>query len=270
MGQLILRLLVVLNNEKLDSTNYHIAMTLLNHYHNITTLSITEVAKLCNVSKSTVSKFARSIGFDDYFDLKDAAVFIENRFQNDLNYVSNILSSIERLGTESYFDAIIKDIEAYKKQIDLQAIDRLASDLLNYENVAAFGLLFSESAAIDLQYKLAYNGKFIVTFQSDIKQEEYIEQANEDTLIIIFSNSGNFLAKQQLRAGTPKKNVFKHTKAKIVAVTSNTEVKDYPFVADGIYFPHQTEIQTHAVLYQIIMDMLVSRFRYYRKLESEQ
>ncbi|MCM2981772.1 MULTISPECIES: MurR/RpiR family transcriptional regulator [Niallia] len=268
MGQLIVRLLTILNNERLDSTNYHIAITLLNHYNEISHLSISEVAKLCNVSKSTISKFARSIGFDDYFDLKDAAPFIENRYQNDLNYVSNILSSIEKLGTESYFDAIIKDIEAYKREIDLEAIDRLAKDILHFKNVASFGLLFSESAAFDLQYKLAYNGKFIVTFQSDRKQEEYIEEAEEDTLIIIFSNSGNFLEKQQLRAGTPKKNVFKNTKAKIVVISSNPKVNDYDFVQDSILFPHQTDIQTHSFIYQIVMDMLVSRFRYYRRKES--
>jgi DNA-binding MurR/RpiR family transcriptional regulator len=232
VGQLIVRLLTILNNERLDSTNYHIAITLLNHYNEISHLSISEVAKLCNVSKSTISKFARSIGFDDYFD------------------------------------AIIKDIEAYKREIDLEAIDRLAKDILHFKNVASFGLLFSESAAFDLQYKLAYNGKFIVTFQSDRKQEEYIEEAEEDTLIIIFSNSGNFLEKQQLRAGTPKKNVFKNTKAKIVVISSNPKVNDYDFVQDSILFPHQTDIQTHSFIYQIVMDMLVSRFRYYRRKES--
>ena len=94
MGLLIIRLLNLLNNEPTDSTNNYIGLTMINHYDQIQTLSIGEFAALCHVSKSTVSKFARTLGFDDYGDLKDNAAFIENRFNNPLNYRSNIMCSI--------------------------------------------------------------------------------------------------------------------------------------------------------------------------------
>ena len=38
----------------------------------------------------------------------------------------------------------------------MRSIDELAKCLTTYNKVGAFGLLFSESAAIDFQYKLAY------------------------------------------------------------------------------------------------------------------
>ncbi len=71
MGPLIIRLLTVLNNETTSSTYYHIAQTLLNNYSIIDKSSISDIATLCTVSKSTISKFARSIGFEDYYELLD-------------------------------------------------------------------------------------------------------------------------------------------------------------------------------------------------------
>ena len=43
----------------------------LNNYSIIDKSSISDIATLCTVSKSTISKFARSIGFEDYYELKN-------------------------------------------------------------------------------------------------------------------------------------------------------------------------------------------------------
>lgn len=263
MGPLIIRLLTLLNNEDTSSTYYHIAETILSNYDSIDKSSISDVAALCNVSKSTISKFARSIGFNDYFDLRKSSTFTENKYHFDLNYISNIINPIETNGYDDYLDAIIKDITAFKDQSNMNSINDLAKCLVEYDKVGAFGLLFSESAAIDFQYKLAYSGKFIVTYQSDIKQIEFIEQADEDTLLIIFSNSGGFLQRQQLREDIPYKSIFNNTKAKIFVITANEDVRNFSFVHDIILFPHKTIFQTHPFIYQIVMDFIVSKYRHY-------
>ena len=46
MGNLLNRLLIMLNDNDLDSTNYHIAMTLLMNFYLLSELSIGEVAIL--------------------------------------------------------------------------------------------------------------------------------------------------------------------------------------------------------------------------------
>ncbi|MBO0449456.1 MurR/RpiR family transcriptional regulator [Enterococcus sp. MJM12] len=270
MGLLIIRLLTLINNEKTDSTFFHIASTLIENYSLIAHTSISEMAKICTVSKSTMSKFARKIGFDDYYDLKDHAPFVEDRYQNKLNYLTNIISAIETKGIDAYFEAVEQDIQAVRESLDMAIINEIAQDLIKYKKVASFGLLFSESAALDLQYKLAYNGKFIYTFQDDKKQEEFIRNAQEDTLIIIFSNSGNFLRQQQLEQGNPQKNLFRYTKAKLIAITSDKTINQLSYVDQALTFPHSTSIQTHAFLYQIIMDIIVSRYRYYIQQDSIQ
>lgn len=56
MGILLNRLLIVLNNSDLKSTDYHIASTLLSNFNLINDMTIGELADLCSVSKSTNSK----------------------------------------------------------------------------------------------------------------------------------------------------------------------------------------------------------------------
>ena len=83
---------------------------------------------------------------------------------------------------DDYFHTIQEDLKAAYENLDWEAIDRFVEDLVRYEKVAAFGLMFSETAAVDLQVKLGYNGKFIVTNMNDSKQIEYLRNADEDTL----------------------------------------------------------------------------------------
>lgn len=265
MGLLIIRLLNVLNNERMDSTFYHIAQILVDNYEIIAYKSISEMAILCNVSKSTMSKFSRKIGFDDYYDLKDYAPFIENRYNNDLNYITNIIDVLENDGVDPYFDAVIRDIKSLKEAIDMNEIDKLAKKIVYAKRVATFGLLFSESAAIDFQYKLAYIGKLAYTFQDEDKQEEFIRNADKETLIVIFSNSGNFLKLQQMQLGNPRKKVFRETKAATVVITANSEISKLPYVNQTILVPHNTSIQTHTFLFQIIMDLIITRYRFFKQ-----
>jgi DNA-binding MurR/RpiR family transcriptional regulator len=56
MGSLLNRLLIILNDSDPQSTEYYIALILLENYELIEALSIGEVANMCSVSKSAISK----------------------------------------------------------------------------------------------------------------------------------------------------------------------------------------------------------------------
>ena len=260
MGNLLNRLLIMLNDNDLDSTNYHIAMTLLMNFHSLCELSIGEVAKLCSVSKSTISKFIRTLNFEDYADFKYSAAFKENKFGFNLNYNQNIAESIEKEGYKTYLDHVQGDIASLDLTMTADAVQELAYDLTVYKKVAAFGLLFSEIGALDLQMKLAYNGKFIVTNLDDVKQDTFIQRADEDTLIIIYSNSGFYIEKQQMSEFHEKKD-FSNIRAKIVMITGNPKMKDHPAVDSCISFQHNSHIQTHSIIYPLINDRIVMEYR---------
>lgn len=262
MSILIIRLLSLINTAPIESSNYHIALTLLTNLDQIALLSISEVAHLCNVSKSKLSKFAKDLGFDDYLDLKDNSIFIENRFNNDFNYIDSILKYIQNNDIHAFKNILQNDIQTLFSDTYTKQFYRLAQDIAHYQKVAAFGTLFSEIGAIDLQYKLAYNGKYIVSFTDDMKQEKFINEADENTLIIVYSDTGVFIEKHVVRLGQPKKRSFENTKAKVVLITSNEKMKNHPFIDDSIIFPRTVKtVHTHGTLYTLINTLVTNEYR---------
>jgi len=260
MGILLNRLLTVLNDSDSNSTAYHIALTLLMNFYSLCDLSIGAVAKLCDVSKSTISKFIRSLEFEDYADFKAAAPFKENKYGFKLNYNQNIADFIDQKGYDEYLKCVENDIACLNGSIAAENIKALANDLKQYKKVASFGLLFSEIGALDLQMKLAYNGKFIITNINDVKQDTFIQSADEETLIIIYSNSGSYIQRYQLSEFQEQKDYSK-TKAKIVLITGNDKMENHPAVDLCICFKHNSDIQTHSVIYPLINDMIIMEYR---------
>lgn len=270
MGSLYIRLFVVLNEEKPDSAFYHIALMMLKHMDALQSFSIGELSMICNVSKSTISKFIRKIGYEDFADFRYAAIFMDNKYRTDINYVDNVMGFLERNSPDVYFLTVIQDITATWRNMDWNAVDRLVKDIAEYEEVAAFGYMFSESAALDLQIKLGFNRKFIFTKQNDLKQDEYIERAGADTLIIIFSDSGEYLNRYPCISDFTNKRIFDRTKAKIVVVTSNPEVEKDPRVAYYVPYWKTSALRTHRTVYGILTDIIAFRYRQFIRREREQ
>ncbi|HBN55352.1 MAG TPA: MurR/RpiR family transcriptional regulator [Lachnospiraceae bacterium] len=265
MGMLYNRLLIILNEESSDSTYYHIALLMLQHCEELNDMSIQELADLCSVSKSTISKFIRFIGYEDLADFKYASIFQENKYHYNTNYVNDVMKYIEQNSMDSFILTLHQDISASYMNLDWSRVNQLAADLADYQNVAAFGLLFSETAALDLQAKLAYNKKFIVTNQNDLKQERYILNAKEDTLIIIFTDSGMYLDRYDQIGDFANKHVFDHTKAKIVAITSNPALKEDPRIAYCICYQKSRSLCTHRIVYGVLTDIIAYQYRTYVK-----
>lgn len=260
MGILLNRLLIILNDSEAASTDYHIARTLIQNFYELHLLSIGEVARLCSVSKSTISKFIRSLGFEDYADFRASSVFEENKYGFNLNYNQNIAEYIDQNGLDAYLRCIEDDIKDFRAFYDLGTIRELAHDLTVYKKVAAFGLLFSELGAMDLQMKLAYNGKFILSILSDTKQDHYIRSADEDTLIIVYSNSGGYIERYQLSEFQEAKH-YAEVRAKLVLITANKEMMSHPAVDLCVCYRHLSSIQSHSVLYPLVNDAIIKEYR---------
>ena len=265
MGMVLHRLLVALLEEDLNTTNYHVAKLLIENFALLNQLTIDQVATLCDVSKSTISKFIRKIGFSDYGEFRDA---LPNVPHSQYSYNTNVINYLENHSFSDYSQLVISNIQLLDGSIEASNANLLVADLLAYKKVAAFGLLYSQTAAIDLQTKLAYNDKYIYTCLNDVKQHEYIEAAGQDSLIIIFSHSGDYLKKHQMTQGNVDKSAFKKTKAKIVVITANKELENNPLVDYCVVYPVANEITTHSIIFALISDYLTLHFRLAKKAGS--
>lgn len=70
MYNLTIILLSTINSELINSNNYRIAKYILENMRALEDISITELAKECYVSNSSISRFCRDIGLRDYNELK--------------------------------------------------------------------------------------------------------------------------------------------------------------------------------------------------------
>ena len=123
MGILYTRLLIVLNDRDLYSTDYHIALVMLQNMQRLAELSIQELAGLCNVSKSTISKFIRELGYEDFADFRSAAIFEDNKYHNSFNFVQDVMGFLEEHPTDSYFLEILRDMQESYASLDWSAGD---------------------------------------------------------------------------------------------------------------------------------------------------
>ncbi len=267
MGILSTRLLIILNEEETDSTYYHIALTMLEHMDELEDLSITQLAALCAVSKSTLSKFIRFIGYEDYSEFR---YDLPNRYVHEAysgNYVNNVMGYMDEHGPEAMIGAVEEDIRALYETLDWDTVDRLVEDIDSHSRIGVFGMMFSESAALDFQTKLAHNHKFVVTNLSGIKQERFIRQAGSDTLLILFSNSGEYLDHYGNLDGFHGPGLFDSTEAKVVLITANEAMREDPRVAYCLTYPRTHEVCTHRVIYSILTDLIT--WRYHTRLVSK-
>lgn len=241
-------LLSTIASEKNGSTNSIIATYILGHLDELQGLGIKEMAKKCNVAVSSISRFCKEIGLNDFVELKELIASLNFYFQKQ-SY-SPLLS--QRIEDYSYI--INKSINMVKQSIDLHQIIKLCHDLNSFQNIAAFGLLKAESVAINLQTDLLMLGKQIYTNISYLQQIEYILNAKEEDLIIIFSYTGSYFDYPSLRALTKKLNA-----PKIWMISSNQDT--YPsFINELITFNSPQDQASHPYQLQFIGSLITQEY----------
>ena len=79
-GKLPVVLLAELAAGRSDSTNCRIASYLLAHVQEAEDLGVEQLAAACYVSKSSISRFCREIGLEDFTELRDLLRHLINSF----------------------------------------------------------------------------------------------------------------------------------------------------------------------------------------------
>lgn len=96
------------------STEHHIASVMLENIYQLTHVSIGELARMCNVSKSTMSKFVRDMGFDDYkdFRLEAGRLYVKEKYGHEDTNI-NITDFIISKGDSAYLDVLKQDLDLF-------------------------------------------------------------------------------------------------------------------------------------------------------------
>lgn len=233
-GKLPIVFLSTLASEKKDSTNSQIATYLLNHLDDIKDIGIQEMAKECSVAMSSISRFCKEIGLNDFNELRELLISTKMNFEQ---YSS---SSKAKNRLEEYSLKVKESITMVEKSIDMQQIDALCKEIQKYQQVGIFGLLML--------------GKQTYSHISYKQQLQYISSTNEDDLLIIFSYTGCYFDYTDIRT---LKNKLK--KPQIWLISSKKE--SYPdFIDHVITFDSKQDQNSHPYQLQFIASLIAQEY----------
>jgi hypothetical protein len=179
-------LLGIINTQSPDSVDYSIAHYIMQHTGELDHISVGELAAQCQVSNASISRFCRRIGLEDYLDLQ----ILTRSFRHDAAEKFHVNHSIT--SNEDFLNESIYQIEQFKRSLDQSFLQKLVHEIHEYKHVAAFGHMQSGNVALNLQHDLSVCRKLIDSSHVYQMQREYIKNAGNDTLILIFSVKGGF------------------------------------------------------------------------------
>ena len=222
MKSLFYRLIIFLDTASEDDTNYNIAWYMAHNFQKVSTMGISQLAKECYVSPATISRFCRTLGYENYAHLKQECHSFSSdskKFNNLIQVPFDMMKNNPKEATQFYAQQICQDINALSNKLDWKTIDQVLKLIHNSENVAFFGTQFSHSAALHFQTDLLMLEKFTMAYMEIERQLECAKKLDEDAVAIIISLNGNYAL-----GSTKIVQYLKKSKAKIVFLTGRKDV----------------------------------------------
>ncbi|MBQ2310495.1 MAG: MurR/RpiR family transcriptional regulator [Erysipelotrichales bacterium] len=184
---LLTSLLSILNTNDTEDTNFHIAKYILEHFQELDRLSIYDLAEECFVSRSSIQRFVKTIGYDSFTSLKNTVSEVAAHQKTILSY-TDYTHYAEHL--VSSLDEMAKDI------IDTIYSSRWADEFLvrihDTKNVVVLTAEDSASSIRSLQQDLMSVGKLIRVVTNSTSSLSILQDLTPDDLLVTCSASGNF------------------------------------------------------------------------------
>ncbi|MCR5449688.1 MAG: hypothetical protein K6F23_09845 [Solobacterium sp.] len=201
MTNLLYMLMNFLNNSIKKDTNYYLALALAQNITSLPAWSLERTAAECNVSVSTLNRFFKDMGFENFSGAKKILLhdehskdilFDETSRQKTSEAIGRTLENINRIDPKVFRSAVDKMIQskkiifyAYgnninltlKTQVELMKLNKLAIcniDILRQNQT------IREADADDLLFCISINGKSLVT--SEIK--DYVTEKKMKSILV--------------------------------------------------------------------------------------
>ena len=225
----LLCLLEFYNTYETDEIYHKIAEKMLENFSVVSEMSISELSDFLFVSQSTIYRFIKMIGYENYNQMKAGQItFLENYYLQG-RYVSQN-ANINHF--DNYIDYMLKKIHVLKeKNIHVQ-VDQLIELMLSVDEIIFVGMPMP-SFVWRLQMELVMLKKKTSAFLNPENQHQAIIHAKPNTLIIGIQ----YLIDSSIFYSNMIKDVMKHQYKSAVIYTSKlaSYIKniDLPIYIDG-------------------------------------
>ena len=183
---LMTSLLAVLNSNEDDDTNLVLARYLLEHFHELKNLSIYDVAEECYVSRSSIQRFAKLIGYESFTAMKQNAPITRQHMDAFVQYACHPeFDQFLRIS----MDDMMQDIN---EMFLAQNLDVLVKRIHDSEQVVILAADLSSYPAKVLQQGLAAIGKLIRIVTDAYPDTALLQNLKPEDLVIVTSTTGNY------------------------------------------------------------------------------
>lgn len=251
-NKLSIILLTQIASQPNDTTDSQIAYYILNHLDDIQNDSISELAMKCNVSNSSISRFCRNIGFNDFSELKESL--------NDQSFKFEVASNQNERGNRLTEHAlkVQESINEVAQTIDTRVLLELVKDIHQYKQVTILGLLKASSAAINLQVDLLMLGKLVNVKLTYNDQLDFISHANQNDLVIVFSYTGAYFD-EGLRFTKNLNNIPR------IYLITGTECEQNSFIYRNIHFNSKLNQISHPYQLIFVSSLIAQEYNHFKK-----
>lgn len=243
-------LLGVLNSSPHDETESVLARYFLEHFDDLPSLNVYDVADACFTSRSGIRRFCQSIGLDNFSDLKSYAwewnrhrnVFV--RYASDENFRENLPRSIAEM-TSSINDLVSEAL-----------LDELARLIRDASQVVILTSDFSGMAVRQFQQSMLYLHKIVhIITDSHGDPSQLSALGPHDVLVVVSEHGGYAQAVQsELRDSTVPRALITVDCDEKIASTFNLVLR----LSHDARRDARTVYTQYGVLY--LLDLLYNRY----------
>ena len=167
-----------------------IANTILHDYDKVAYLTASKLAKVANVSESTVVRFAGALGYEGYSELQRA---VQELVRTRLTPNQRIEITKKRFGSHDIFESVMEsDISKIRytlENLDREVFKSSVDAILNAKTVYITGARSSEPIARLLHHNLSliFDNVRFITPTSSAEVFEQMYSVSEEDCVIAFS-----------------------------------------------------------------------------------
>lgn len=195
MKSLFYRLIIFLDTAPENDTNYQIAWFMANNFYRIANMRISELASECFVSPATISRFCRTLGYENFAHLKQECYTFhsdDKKFNNLINIPLETMKDNPKQATQEYVNQVIEYISDLPSSLDWDIADEILKQIHDSKSVAFFGTQFSQSAAMHFQTDLLMLEKFTMAYMDSSRQLDCAKELTKESIAIIMTVNGYF------------------------------------------------------------------------------
>lgn len=185
----ITTLLNIINSNSEDDIDVTIATYILDNIYNVNKITIYDVSEKCYLSRSSVQRFVKKVGFNSFTELK------ENIYSTAIEHLP---AHIEYASSEDYENTLISNLAKMTQNImetsqsNSFSITDLAKLIRDRNNVTFVISESSSTTARSFQESMLSTSKLIHLLSDSSPNIDSLLNLTESALVVVLSVTGNY------------------------------------------------------------------------------